>query len=842
MESPSGVILANEIAVPEEARGVVGRALRKAIESPMFGSPSRPRRIRVSDESLVDEIRDVVGDRPRIRVAPTPELDDFIDFFLQGKIVDDAGSSYLEEGRIRPETVGNLFRIGRSLHAAAPWKSIADSQAVRMDIPDLDVFGACVSCIGALGESFGLIIFPSLDALEAFRDNSEPPPPERSSIDMGTDWLAFTLEPRDELPDAMLQEIEGHGWPESAPGIYPLAEHRDRDGAPRPLTEHDIALASACASAFAAFSLKARRHFLSEKLVPVCMSLFNDDDLEVVFTYPYTAFPDFKLDSVKRAMRSRRRQEPGAGRGLGTSSGQADSARATSRTARFKPRAGRNAPCPCGSGRKYKKCHLASDEAEFVAAQRERREMPPEGAGPERPRRAGAKRGRAEGSEADGEAPPLRHEEHESLAPGEGDPSEGWESDEDLTFEQRMTDRLTRFAFTRFGEAFLAPEKDFVDARNTLQLALPWGLFHVRFEGRTILETYRDEHGRRCAREERTWIEAQLGAWLSIWEVTEVDPGRGMTLRDLLTAEVRRVGERTASQSLVLRDAILARVVESDDGLAIDGLYPRSLPPPDAAEIVRLARGRLRRKRAVPPERLQDETIGRYLIKKWEKAIAALDRRASVPPVLTNTDGDPLLLTLDVYDIEPGARAELEERLAAFPDVDPPPGGDETFYTFTRPGSPDGWSEGSTITGVARLIGGRLQLETNSVRRADDLRERIEKACEGLIRRRARTHTDPRSPKALEEARASRDEGPTELPPEVREILRKQKRRHYAKWVDTAIPALGNTTPRNAARTASGRAALDTLLKEMENREQRVEPPEERFDFGSIRRELGLEP
>jgi uncharacterized protein YecA (UPF0149 family) len=25
-------------------------------------------------------------------------------------------------------------------------------------------------------------------------------------------------------------------------------------------------------------------------------------------------------------------------------------------------RAGRNDPCPCGSGKKYKKCHLASDE------------------------------------------------------------------------------------------------------------------------------------------------------------------------------------------------------------------------------------------------------------------------------------------------------------------------------------------------------------------------------------------------------------------------------------------------------------------------------------------------
>jgi len=30
-------------------------------------------------------------------------------------------------------------------------------------------------------------------------------------------------------------------------------------------------------------------------------------------------------------------------------------------------RADRNDPCPCGSGKKYKKCHMAQDEAEHLA-------------------------------------------------------------------------------------------------------------------------------------------------------------------------------------------------------------------------------------------------------------------------------------------------------------------------------------------------------------------------------------------------------------------------------------------------------------------------------------------
>ena len=30
---------------------------------------------------------------------------------------------------------------------------------------------------------------------------------------------------------------------------------------------------------------------------------------------------------------------------------------------REEPRVGRNDPCPCGSGKKYKKCHMGKDEA-----------------------------------------------------------------------------------------------------------------------------------------------------------------------------------------------------------------------------------------------------------------------------------------------------------------------------------------------------------------------------------------------------------------------------------------------------------------------------------------------
>ena len=46
-------------------------------------------------------------------------------------------------------------------------------------------------------------------------------------------------------------------------------------------------------------------------------------------------------------------------------------------------------------------------------------------------------------------------------------------------------------------------------------------------------------------------------------------------------------------------------------------------------------------------------------------------------------------------------------------------------------------------------------------------------------------------------------------------------------------------TPREAIRTAQGRAVVDVLLRDFENHEERA-PPEARFDFAEVRKDLGL--
>ena len=107
-------------------------------------------------------------------VAPTPELDAVVAQMVASIPAGGGdGPSYLERGRIAPQTVEALFRASEALFRTAPWNELQDSQAFRLDIPALGVEGACVSVIGALGESLGLVIFPSHLAMERFLTSVE---------------------------------------------------------------------------------------------------------------------------------------------------------------------------------------------------------------------------------------------------------------------------------------------------------------------------------------------------------------------------------------------------------------------------------------------------------------------------------------------------------------------------------------------------------------------------------------------------------------------------------------------------------------------------------------------
>ncbi|MBY0398800.1 SEC-C domain-containing protein, partial [Myxococcota bacterium] len=472
------------------------------------------------------------------------------------------------------------------------------------------------------------------------------------------------------------------------------------------------------------------------------------------------------------------------------------------REPRRKPaqRVGRNDPCPCGSGKKYKKCHEGTP-------------IPDEPAG---------------------------------LAPTVVDvraaPRVAPPSPDRLERDHHLVPKLHRFAAERFGSNWMRDAaRDFADYDATAQLSGPWAFYMVPIEGRTIGEWYRNRHERDLASADRRWLAAQAAAWLSVWEVIGVVRGESIELHDLLSGERRQVLERAGSQTIERGITMLARIVDYDGHSLICGVHPNVLPPREGAAVVESARGRLRRRREVPIERLRDIELARYLIRRWEKAVHELEQQAAHPPSLQNSEGDLILPTCDRFKFERSARREIERRIAALEGVEKSGGGPaaSTRFDVLRPTPGARRSLEQLLLGQITVEAATLRIDTNSRARADALLARIEAACGPLIQHRSRDHTDPMS--APNQARPARAPSfPDVPPPEVTQLLLDLKRRHYREWVDLPVPALDDKTPREMARTKRGRERIAVLIKDMEFHERQLDPGLA-FDFDWIRRELGID-
>ncbi len=441
---------------------------------------------------------------------------------------------------------------------------------------------------------------------------------------------------------------------------------------------------------------------------------------------------------------------------------------------------GRNDPCPCGSGKKYKKCCL----------------------------------------------PLQRDNSREQRAPVH-------------TMDESLVAVLRHYGGERFGDEWAKAEEFFVDPDAAMQLYRPWSVYSYPVRGRPIAAWFLEEHSRRLAVSELRWLKAQQQSWLSVWEVLAVEPGSSVTVRDLLTGTEKTVHEVSGSKGLRRYDNILARVVDCDGEPVFCGVHYRVLSPADGNIVEGRIRARLRRKGAVEPGKLLE--LGGFMIRAWEDMIE--ERELSLRNMrLKNTDGENILVTVDYFDLIPGTEKEIAGKLAEIPGTEPPDE-DGGGFTFTKPGNARHKSWSNTITGTAAITGGSLRVETNSVKRANALRKKIKAACGDLVRHRSREHDETLSvlgglkqPQPLPVPLPGIEKIP---PEELQRLTREFKQQFYRDWLEHPVPALGGATPLEAIKSRDGRGRVKVLLKEIENRESGL-PEGERLDLSWFRKELGF--
>jgi hypothetical protein len=449
------------------------------------------------------------------------------------------------------------------------------------------------------------------------------------------------------------------------------------------------------------------------------------------------------------------------------------------------PRPGRNEPCWCGSGKKYKKCHLEADES---------------GDGGETPVPPGENLGE-----------PLYVKVFTDVT--------------EATQEWFGRSNFERAIKVYFGKEASKSAPDPEEGHAFLE----WYIRDFRREpgGPTAVEEYLRRRGDRLPARERAMLDSWRDARFGLYEVQRVEPERGVEVKDLYEGDVSFVQDVTTSRSANRWDVMLTRVEEFEGKRLFGGtgtLVPRGVLPElfDFIEKGRAVAGQ----NAAVFVRANSHRLHRLVREMQAHQMAGLELR--------NSDGEALEMGNAVWQVRD--TGSLTAALKRLRDVEATGAGK---YVWLAKGKGDG----RTVRGNLDLQGGRLKLECNSRARLAEGRKLIEGAARSSVRHIGDTFTP-----AEDLLRKARSAPPTPAPPPIpidvqRELLGQAMDRHWAEWPDHPLPALAGRTPKAAIETAEGRARVLDLIHDFENATGRQNRAGHLgYDFSRLRAALGIGP
>lgn len=446
----------------------------------------------------------------------------------------------------------------------------------------------------------------------------------------------------------------------------------------------------------------------------------------------------------------------------------------------------RNDQCPCGSGKKYKKCCLPKAEAQDFAYRRISQ-----------------------------------------------------------TF-QGLTGKIMTFAENAFGqttieaavEEFLVWDEDFeatIEIEELADLFVPWALYtwymtEADLEDMelkiplpadtTIAELYIQKKGKKIDSLELKILQAINRPVFSFQEVTGILPGSGFSCTNILTGQTHNVTDRSSSEILEIGDIFFCAISRVDDIEMLVGASPIKFPLSWKTDVIDL---RTFIKKDHSKLTAEDEHDNDAQIRDLFLALYAA---AFNPPALTNTDGDPLALHTLHYSI-PSAREAFdalchlsapESKESLLEDAAFAESGELASVTipWMRQETAKAEPSPSTVLGNIQIDEDTMTIDVNSEKRAQAIRDIITAAMGDKAQFKTAILKSLNAPPEDEADRDDDLPAPHETAmqdPVIREHLEKMYFEHWKKWVDDAIPALGGETPREAVKNPDGREKVETLLR-----------------------------
>jgi len=424
---------------------------------------------------------------------------------------------------------------------------------------------------------------------------------------------------------------------------------------------------------------------------------------------------------------------------------------------------GRNDPCPCGSGKKYKKCCLIKAENAI-------------------------RRDQSDKSAVQTAIDWLHKHYPQEISAAVKFDFLGKLSAEESDALASLPDHLGHSVSINIGEWVLTEAELLIQGKECRSLDLLFG-----YKGPLFTSTGREWLGEICNRS------------MSLYEVLEVKKGEGLLLKDIVNTDEEPVWvhEVSATEFILQWDIVGVRLASKEDEMVLTGAaYPMGRP--QALSCLKEISRKIKKIKDDPLQRRK--IIGETIIDFWLNELL----RVEPPPSFVDAGtGDQLNFTTDRYKVRDwNALAEL---LSECDDVD----GSQS----------EGWDrleelDDGRLRILAALTVGKgdiLEVFCRTVALADDARSWLEELAGDIIVYKIREITDPRSSEQKEAVAPE----PLDMPPEMqREIIHEYLLKHYDSWVETPLPALGGKSPLKAVKTKKGRMEVIELLKSIDQLEQ----------------------
>ena len=482
---------------------------------------------------------------------------------------------------------------------------------------------------------------------------------------------------------------------------------------------------------------------------------------------------------------------------------------------------GRNAPCPCGSGKKYKKCCLGKENVSNDLLWR------------------------------------RLSEAYDRLS-------------QNLMNHGRQVFGKSGF-IEAIDEFFLWPEDKLPEEALAMheQMFFPWYLFDwvydpdeeegdatpAGLEEITIAASYQKSKGVKLDPLENRLIDAIDGRPFTFYEIIDCQPGNGYRVKDFFIGSVIDVKEKMGSENVQKGDLLFGRTATIDAVSMLFGSGSIIIRPIWKPHLIHFRKWLMEEE---DPSPITIETLADFDFEIREVYFEIFEKIMR-PPEMQNTDGDPLRFHTLYYDIESPDAAfqaikslsavETEEELrsqATFTDDDAI---EKIEIPWTRKGFKNDPALESTVLGRIEIYGRKMKVEVNSDKRAEIIKKEIEKRLGPRAKYKTmeihslESMLEEGQQKGLPDAGTQPNQDDLMQLPEVQQQMRHVLQGHWQNWIDDHIPALGGKTPRQAVNTPDGKESVEALLLDAERHSGYNEPMQkiEQKAIKDVRRKLGLD-